>query len=165
MRSVGHDRRLVTVAFAAARAQVAEEEKQAKLLSERAAREARMEDAIVRARIRLEHEEQTSWSRRVEQAALAVSNQTMHNTSVTSVVLQIPSQINTSLPDRGPTVSIPYLTNHLAIIRSEGNHRKILTCTILWQYERSGQPDKSGYYSKMNLLRFERGCAQLAFVI
>ena len=89
---------LVTVAFAAARAQMAEEEKQAKLLSERAAREARMEDAIVRARIRLEHEEQTSWSRRVEQAALAVSNRTMHHTSVMPVVLQILSQISSSLP-------------------------------------------------------------------
>ena len=92
MRSVGHDRRLVTVAFAAVRAQVAEEEKQANLLSERAAREARMEDAIVRARIRLEHEEQTSWSRRVEQAALAVSIWTMHHTCVMSVVLQILGQ-------------------------------------------------------------------------
>jgi len=82
----------VTVASAAARAQVAEEEKQANLLSERAAREARMEDAIVRARIRLEHEEQTSWSRRMEQAALAVSIWTMHHTSVMSVVLQILGQ-------------------------------------------------------------------------
>lgn len=31
-----------------------------------------MEDAIVRARIRLEHEERLSWPRRLEQAALAV---------------------------------------------------------------------------------------------
>ena len=51
---------------------------QAKLLSERAAREARMEDAIVRARIRLEHEERLSWSRRLEQAALAVRPCTIH---------------------------------------------------------------------------------------
>ena len=61
-----------TLLVLAARAQVAEEAQQAKLLNERAAREARMEDAIVRARIRLEHEERLSWSRRLEQAALAV---------------------------------------------------------------------------------------------
>ena len=35
-------------------------------------REARMEDAIARARARLEHEDQLSWSRRLEQGALAV---------------------------------------------------------------------------------------------
>ena len=62
----------VSCARVAALAQVAEEAQQARLLSERAAREARMEDAIVRARIRLEHEERLSWSRRLEQAALAV---------------------------------------------------------------------------------------------
>ena len=45
-----------------------------RLLSERARREARMEDAIMRARLRLEHEERASWARRLEQAALAVSD-------------------------------------------------------------------------------------------
>ena len=35
-------------------------------------REARMEDAIARARARLEHEDRLSWSRRLEQGALAV---------------------------------------------------------------------------------------------
>ena len=44
-----------------------------RLLSERARREARMEDAITRARARLEAEERSSWARRAEQAALAVS--------------------------------------------------------------------------------------------
>ena len=53
----------------AALGQVVEE---GKLLAERAAREARMEEAIVRARMRLEHEERTSWPARLEQAALAV---------------------------------------------------------------------------------------------
>ena len=45
-----------------------------RLLSERARREARMEDAITRARARLEAEERSSWARRAEQAALAVSD-------------------------------------------------------------------------------------------
>ena len=58
---------------------MAEEVQQAKLLRERAAREARMEDAIVRARIRLEQEERLSWSRRLEQAALSVRPCTMHD--------------------------------------------------------------------------------------
>lgn len=51
---------------------MAEEVAAAKLARERAAREARMEEAITRARMRLEHEESASWSRRLEQAALAV---------------------------------------------------------------------------------------------
>ena len=51
---------------------MAQEVAAAKLARERAAREARMEEAITRARMRLEHEESTSWSRRLEQAALAV---------------------------------------------------------------------------------------------
>ena len=33
-----------------------------------------MEDAIMRARLRLEHEERSSWARRLEQAVLAVSD-------------------------------------------------------------------------------------------
>ena len=71
---------------------MAEEAQQAKLLSERAAREARMEDAIVRARIRLEHEERLSWSRRLEQAALAVRSNALRLAWLRYSSLQQPAQ-------------------------------------------------------------------------